>query len=152
MLSEAIPGPVKEVSIFVMLSKLVHSQTIFVLKRSLFLCILSASLDLETFPHKSQGWETPVIWLTSIWPGMFLDGACFPQMLQVATYPLPSADLTSVVVIIVLICSSRSCKSVLIWLFVTATVVLLWGWECHRLINSFLHKIQFLAVLRQLYR
>ena len=88
------------------------------------MCILNAFLDLETFPQRSQAWETPIIWFASMCLGIAFDGPCFPQMLQVAKLPCPLLLLMSLLVIMDLICSSKSCNSTFILLFVRATVVL----------------------------
>ena len=87
------------------------------------LCTLNAGLDLETLPQMSQEWETPVIWFASMWFGMFLYGPSFPQMLQVALNPFPGPADTSLLVIIDLICSSRSWRSTFFLSFVRATAV-----------------------------
>ena len=71
----------------------------------------------------SHAWETPVIWLASMCCCIFLYGACFPQTLQEAIFPWAAGRDTSLLVIIDIIFSSRSCSSTLILSFLTATVV-----------------------------
>ena len=92
------------------------------------LCFLVPSLDLETLPHMSQAWETPVIWFPSMWVGIFPYDACFPQTLQEAMYPCPFAFRTSVFVIIDLICSSRFWRPKMTCFSSTATT--LPGFDC----------------------
>ena len=53
------------------------------------LCVYNAFLDLETLPHMSQAWETPVIWFDSMCCGMCLYGPSIPQTLHVAIFPWP---------------------------------------------------------------
>ena len=72
------------------------------------LCMLNPCLDLETLPQMSQGWERPEIWNASMWCGICFNGPCFPHTLQEAILPWPLLVLASLLVIIDLICSSRS--------------------------------------------
>ena len=102
---------------FAMYSDLVYSQTMSTPASDMFydwfehLCLLRACLDLNIFPHTSQGWETPVIWRASTCLGIELYGPSFPQTLHVAILPLPFSTRTSLFVIIDLIWESKSAGS-----------------------------------------
>ena len=85
-------------------------------------CLLNAPQDLETFPHMSHAWETPVIWFASMCRCIFLYGPCFPQTLHEAIFPSPVG-----IVIIDFICSFRPSRTLS---FVTATVVSYVGYPC----------------------
>ena len=67
----------------------------------LYLCTLSACLDLADFPQTSQEWLTPVIWFASICLITCDFGPSLPQMLQALLW-----SILPVVLIIDLIFSS----------------------------------------------
>merc|ERR1719319_135685 len=52
------------------------------------LCTLSPCLDLNTFPHVSHMWETPVMCCVSMWYCMFTNCPSLPQTLQILALPL----------------------------------------------------------------
>ena len=56
---------------------------------NLSLCCASPFREAVIVPHMSQGRAIPVIWLASMWLGMFWNCPSFPQTLQIFAF-LPS--------------------------------------------------------------
>ena len=112
MLSQAVSGPeIREFNFRGAALACVSPNHVYSCNMVLWylrLCMFNAVLDLEALPHMLQAWEIPVIWFASMWLGIWLVDNSFPQMLHEATNLFPSAVRTSVVVIIDLICWSRS--------------------------------------------
>ena len=50
---------------------------------------VSALRDLKDFPQRTQGMESPVMWLDSMWSLIWFQVPCFPQTLQSLALPFP---------------------------------------------------------------
>ena len=88
---------------------------------SLYLCALSAFLDLEVFLQMSQVWVTPVIWFASMWALILPISPSFPQTLHIITarFCFPIIAVFPLFSIIDLIWSSNWLRSTLTnWLLV----------------------------------
>ena len=134
MPSQAVSGPVMKDLIFMCWLNYPWScNTVYLWKE--FLWVANAFLDLEVLPHMSQAWETPVMWLASMWSIMWVSLVCFPQMLHDANNR-PFVPRTSVIVIMDLICSSRSfipvfSKAIVVSGFVELLCWMFrWTWFC----------------------